>query len=60
MTTCGPGLWACRCNGHRAPLRTQAEVNALHREAVARAIARGAGNAPVPAHVLDALLPRAA
>lgn len=59
MTTCGTGLWSCRCNGRRAPLRTQAEVDALHREAVRRAVAHGATAVPVPAHVLDVLLPSA-
>lgn len=37
MTTCGPLLQDCRCNGFSTPPRTAAQVAALHREAVRRA-----------------------
>jgi hypothetical protein len=56
---CGPGLFECRCGGYRTPLRTQAEVDALHHEAVRRAHASGFAAAPVPAWVVAVLWPYA-
>lgn len=37
MSPCGELLFGCQCNGHRTPLRTFAEVEALHHQAVRRA-----------------------
>ena len=54
---CGSDLQACQCVSGLQP-RTAAQVEALHREAVRRAW-RWAGE-PVPAHVIEVLLPGAA
>lgn len=57
MIPCGPDLHFCRCGGYRAPLRTQAEVDDLHTEAVERARRSGFADAPVPGWVVAVLMP---
>jgi len=55
MSRCGPQLADCRC---LAPVRrSAAEITSAHRQAVARARARGWGQRPAPREVVEVLLP---
>jgi hypothetical protein len=59
VNSCGQQLWGCRCNGYRPALRTKAEVDALHAEAVERARWSGFANQLVPGWVVAVLWPEA-
>jgi hypothetical protein len=54
---CGPGLQRCRCRDSRHFPRSQAQLDALHREAVNQAVASGWATQPIPSWVVTVLVP---